>query len=167
MRELVLDELYNREAQTLQDTILKQITEKLNSGFGSYRDAMASGSAKDLKGPAAEYLSYKFIEDLADSIRSQYGVNPILGNVEQLKTADQLSQIEGIGKSICNQQVGFPGYATQSFQPWLTDQEKNSQFAALALAQWQPSNTLQDADNNVYVFRISGNVPHTHRPWPM
>lgn len=160
--QLVLDELYNRETQTMQDTVFRQINEKLNSGYGSYRDAIASGAANDPKGPAAQYVSYKFIQDLAASIRSQYGVNPILGNIEQLKTAQQLSLLEGIGKSVCNQEVGFAAYATRLFQPWLTDQQKNSQAAALAIAQWQPSNPLQDEQDNVYVFRISGSeAAHT------
>ncbi len=153
---LVLDDLYDRETQTMQDAILRQINDKLNSGFGSYRDAIAGGAAIDPNSPAAQYTSFKFIQDLADSIHSQYGVTPIVGNVQQFKTAQQLSQIEGIGKSLCNQEVDFPEYATQLFQPWLNDQLKNSQLASLAIVQWQPSNPLQDEQDNVFIFRISG-----------
>jgi hypothetical protein len=157
---LVLDALYDRETQTLQDAILRQITERLNSGFGSYRDALASG-AKD-SATAAQYRSYQFIEDLAATIRSQFNVNPIIGNIQQFKTADALAQTEGIGTARCNQVVAFPLYATQLFQPWLGDL-KNSPVAALTITEWQPSNTLQDAQDNVYIFRISGSDP-AHTP---
>ena len=42
------------------------------------------------------------------------------------------------------------------FQPWLSDADKNSQRGALAIAQWQPSNPIEDPQHNIYVFRISG-----------
>jgi hypothetical protein len=166
---LVLDDLYDQETQKLQDTILRQINEKMSSGYGSYRDALASGAAAAAAGPAAQYVSYKFIEDLAASIRSQYGIRPILGNIQQVRSGQQLAQIEGIGRSMCtiagsNQAVPFPIYATQLFQPWVSDEQKSSQFAALAIALWQPSNPLvEETQRNIYIFRISGSDP-AHTP---
>ncbi|MGD0540736.1 MAG: hypothetical protein ABSB33_04370 [Tepidisphaeraceae bacterium] len=165
--DLVLNDLYNREAQKLQDTILKQISEKMSWGFGSYRDAIAS--AKPATGAAAEYVSFKFMQDLAGSIRAQYGITPILGNIEQFKTEEQLTQIPGIGRAVCplaggNQVLPFTAYAIELFQPLMSDAAKNSSFEALALAPWQPSNPLvDDAQRNIYVFRISGSDP-AHTP---
>ncbi len=167
--DLVLNDLYDRESEKLLDTILKDINEKMSSGFGSFRDALASHGPKLTAGPAADYVSYKFMQDLAASIHSQYGITPILGNIEQLKTQEQLAQIPGIGQSFSpvsgsNQNLPFPLYATDLFQPMMSDAAKNSSFSALALAAWQPSNPLEDqAERNVYVFRISGSDP-AHTP---
>jgi hypothetical protein len=164
---LVLDQLYTDQTKTLRDDILKEVNSKLTSGFGAYRDAVASGAKPD-SGPAAEYASFKFMQDLADSIHAKFGVTPILGNIQQYKDIDQLAQLEGIGQSGmlvgANQPEFFANYATQLFQPWISDTDKNSRIGALALAQWQPSNTLvQPQSQNVYIFRISGyqsaNVP--------
>jgi hypothetical protein len=161
--DLVLDDLYNREAEKLQETILKDINEKMSSGFGSYRDAIAVAGpgGKPAAGLGADYISFKFMQDLAASIRSQYGITPILGNIEQLKTEEQLAQIPGIGRSVCrisgsNQIIPFPMYATELFQPLLSDAAKNLSVVALALAAWQPSNPLEDETRNVYVYRVSG-----------
>ena len=78
--------------------ILKEINEKLSSGFGTYRDAVAvAGNAKDLTGPAADFVTFKFMRDIADSIHDKYGVTPILGNIQQFKSESQLGEIEGIG----------------------------------------------------------------------
>ncbi len=169
--DLVLNDLYNRETQKLQDTILKQISEKMSSGFGSYRDAIAAAgaSAKPATGAAAEYISFKFMQDLAGSIRAQYGITPILGNIEQFKTEEQLAQIPSIGQAVCplaggNQVLPFTAYAIELFQPLMSDAAKNSSFEALALAPWQPSNPLaDDAQRKLYVFRISGSDP-AHTP---
>ncbi|MGD0463974.1 MAG: hypothetical protein ABSB74_15935 [Tepidisphaeraceae bacterium] len=174
--DLVLDDLYNREAQKLQDTILKQISEKMSSGFGSYRDAIAAAGpaagttrgAKPATGPAAEYVSFKFMQDLAASIRLQYGLTPILGNIQQLKTEEQLAQIPGIGRAVRpiaggNQMIPFAQYATELFQPLMSEATKNSSVEALALVPWQPSNPLEDETRNIYVFRISGSDP-AHTP---
>jgi hypothetical protein len=173
--DLVLTDLYNRETDKLAGTILKQINEKMSYGFGSYRDALASAggaaAANDAKLPAgagADYISYKFMQDLAASIRSQYGITPIVGNIEQLKTEEQLSQIPGIGHSVIpisgsNREIPFPAYAVDLFQPFMNDATKNSSLEALAVAQWQPSNPMEDETQNVYVFRISGN-DRAHTP---
>jgi hypothetical protein len=164
---LVLEQLYQEETGKLGADILREIDSKLSSGFGEYRDAVASG-AKLTAGPAADYISYKFLQDLADSIHTKYGVDPILGNIQQYKDIDQLAQLEGIGQSALlmgqNQGEPFPSYAIQLFQPWLSDADKNSRLGALALSQWQPSNrVISRQTGNPYVFRISGyqsaNVP--------
>jgi hypothetical protein len=162
---LVLTKLYEEQTRTLLQTIAKEINEKLSAGFGTYRDAMAGGG-KDTAGPAAQYLSFKFFRDLADSLHAQYGVTPILGDIRQPKSDVELAQIEGIGRSqvaSSNMAVTFPEYAAQLFQPWISDADKNSQRGALAISQWQPSNPLMDAQHNLYVFRISGSDP-SHTP---
>ncbi|MGD0140346.1 MAG: hypothetical protein ABSD28_15860 [Tepidisphaeraceae bacterium] len=162
---LVLNKLYEEQTRTLLQTIAKEIGEKLSAGFGTYRDAIAGGG-KDTAGPAAQYLSFKFFRDLADSLHAQYGVTPILGDIRQPKSDVELAQIEGIGRSqvaSSNMAVTFPEYAAQLFQPWISDADKNSQRGALAISQWQPSNPLMDAQHNLYVFRISGSDP-SHTP---
>jgi hypothetical protein len=162
---LVLTKLYEQQTRTLLQNLVKEINEKLSAGFGTYRDAIAGGG-KVPAGPAAQYLSFKFISDLADSLHAQYGVTPILGDIRQPKSDVELSQIEGIGSSqvaSSNISVTFPVYAARLFQPWISDADKNSQLGALAIAQWQPSNPLMDAQRNVYVFRISGSDP-SHVP---
>jgi hypothetical protein len=168
--DLVLNDLYTRETDKLTATILKQINEKMSYGFGSYRDALAAGGAsikngKLPPGPGADYVSFKFMQDLAASIHSQYGITPILGNIQQLKTEDELSQIPGIGRSIIagnNRNIPFPLYAVELFQPLMTDAAKQSSLEALAIAAWQPSTPLEDETQNAYIYRISGSDPsHT------
>jgi len=162
---LVLAKLYEEQTKTLMQTIVKEISEKLSAGFGAYRDALAGGG-KETTGPAAQYLSFKFFRDLADSLHAQYGVTPILGDIRQPKSDVELTQIEGIGRSqiaFSNMAVTFPEYAAQLFQPWITDADRNSQRGALAITQWQPSNPVMDAQHNVYIFRISGTDP-SHTP---
>jgi hypothetical protein len=159
---LVLDDLYDRKTDELQEAVLKQITEKLNSGFGAYRDAQAANDAASTAA-IAQFTSIKFIRDLAVSIQSQYGLTPIVGDISQPKTESQLRQIEGIGASAYREQIRFNQYAIELFQPWLADEYKNSAVGSLALSPWQPSNPLSDASNNAYVFRISGSDP-AHTP---
>jgi hypothetical protein len=172
--DLVLSDLYTSETEKLTGTILKQISEKMSYGFGSYRDALASAGgaaanpAKLPAGAGADYVTFKFMQDLAASIRTQYGITPILGNIEQLKTEDELSQIPGIGHSMSpmsgnNREIPFPFYAVELFQPLMSDATKNSSLEALALAAWQPSNPLEDETQNVYVYRISGS-DRAHTP---
>ncbi len=172
--DLVLSDLYTRETEKLTATILKQISEKMSYGFGSYRDALASAGgaaanpAKLPPGAGADYVTFKFMQDLAASIRTQYGITPILGNIEQLKTEDELSQIPGIGRSMSptsgnGREIPFPLYAVELFQPLMSDAAKNSSLEALALAAWQPSNPREDETQNVYVYRISGSDP-AHTP---
>jgi hypothetical protein len=160
---IVLAKLYQEETANVVRSILKEINERLSSGFGTYRDAVASaGNSKDLTGPAAEYVSFKFMRDIADSIGAKFGVTPILGNIQQLKSEAQLAEIEGIGAAEVpgsQGRVTFPVYAVHLFQPWLSDAEKNTSTGALAIAQWQPSNPIADAQNSFYVFRISGSDP--------
>jgi hypothetical protein len=157
---IVLSHLYQQQINTFEDSILRDLNEKLSSGFGTYRDAIAaSGNSKNLTGPAADYVSFKFMRDVADSIHDKYGVTPILGNIQQFKSESQLADIEGIGSAevpSANLGVGFPYYAVRLFQPWLSDADKNSRLGALAIAQWQPSNPIADSQSNLYVFRISG-----------
>jgi hypothetical protein len=164
--QLVLDQLYTQQTRSLRDDVLKEIDSKLSAGFGTYRDAVASGAKPD-SGAAGEYTSFKFLDDLAAQVRAKFGVTPITGNIPQYKDIDQLALLDGIGQSgvmAGNQPLMFPTYAIQLFQPWISDADKNSRLGALALTDWQPSNPLvQPQSQNVYVFRISGheaaNIP--------
>ncbi|MGD0768672.1 MAG: hypothetical protein ABSB42_10835 [Tepidisphaeraceae bacterium] len=167
----VLENLYEAQAATLEQSVLKQINEKLSGGFGSYRDALAGGGKAD-SAPAQQYVAFKFMQDLAESIRTQFGVTPILGNIQQPKSEVELGDLEGIGKSILvvgnNNALSFSMYAVRAFQPWMTDAAKSSSLGALAIAPWQPSITLREftgirGGDNVYVFRISGSDP-SHVP---
>ena len=157
---IVLAKLYQQQVNTLEDNILKEINERLSSGFGTYRDAVAAtGNSGNLTGPAADYVSFKYMRDVADSITGKFGVTPILGNIQQYKSEAQLAEIEGIGTAaipVAGSYVDFPFYAVRLFQPWLSDADKNSQRGALAIAPWQPSNPIEDPEHNLYVFRISG-----------
>lgn len=160
--QLVLDDLYDRKTVELGEAILKQITEKMNSGFGSYRDAQASPDAASSTA-IAQFTSIKFLKDLAASIQSQFGVPLIVGDIAQPKTQFQLRQLEGIGSSAYDNQIPFYWYAIQLFQPWISDVAKQSPQGALALSLWQPSNPLIDAKENAYIFRVSGSDP-AHTP---
>jgi hypothetical protein len=167
----VLANLYEAQAATLEQNVLKQINEKLSGGYGAYRDALAGGG-KAGAAPAQQYVAFKFMQDLAESIRTQFGVTPILGNIQQPKSEVELGDLEGIGSSILltgnNNAISFSTYAVRAFQPWMTDAAKSSQLGALAIAPWQPSNTLREftgvrRGENVYIFRISGTDP-SHVP---
>jgi hypothetical protein len=164
---IVLSKLYQQQLNTLEDNILKEINERLSSGFGTYRDAIAAtGNSKDLTGPAADYVSFKYMRDAADSVHDKFGVTPILGNIQQFKSESQLAEIEGIGGAVVpvgGGSVDFPFYAVRLFQPWLSDADKNSQRGALAIAPWQPSNPIEDQEHNLYIFRISGSEA-AHEP---
>lgn len=157
---IVLAKLYQDQTNTLVNNIIKEINEKLSSGFGIYRDAVAAaGNGSVLTGPATDFEAFTFMRDIADSIRAKYGVAPILGNIQQFKSEAQLTDLEGIGAAqvpSAGISVGFPYYAVRLFQPWLGDADKNSQRGALAIAQWQPSTPMEDPQHNIYVFRISG-----------
>jgi len=155
---MVREKLYEDQTRTRLQDILKEISERLSSGFGIYRTAVAANN-NPLTGDAADFVTFKFMRDVAQSIHDKYGVMPILGNIQQPKSQPQLADLSGIGASEVigtNGAVTFPMYAIRLFQPWITDLDKNSQLGALAIAQWQPSNPLLDAQQNVYVFRISG-----------
>ncbi|MGD0389333.1 MAG: hypothetical protein ABSC42_10305 [Tepidisphaeraceae bacterium] len=167
----VLENLYEAQSVTLEQNVLKQINEKLSAGYGAYRDALAGGGKADTA-PAQQYVAFKFMQDLAVSIRTQFGVTPSLGNIQQPKNEVELADLEGIGKSILtvgnNNALYFSAYAVRAFQPWMTDAAKSSPLGALAIAPWQPSNPLHEytgirAGENVYVFRISGTDP-SHTP---
>lgn len=164
---IVLAKLYQQEVDTLEGNILREINEKLSSGFGTYRDAVAAtGNSGNLTGPAADYVSFKYMRDVADSIAQKYGVTPIIGNIQQSKSEAQLAEIEGIGTAaipVAGDSVDFPFYAVRLFQPWLSDADKNSQRGALAIAPWQPSNPIEDPQQNTYVFRISSSEA-SHEP---
>jgi hypothetical protein len=157
---IVLHQLQQQETEALGRKILSEISEKLSSGYGTYRDAVASApKGKDPTGPAAEFVTYKFMVDIASSIQAKYGVTPFLGNIQQFKSESQLADIgniSGAGIVEQNYEVTFPVYAIRLFQPWMSDADKNSPRGALAIAQWQPSNPISDPDHNIYVFRISG-----------
>jgi hypothetical protein len=164
---IVLAKLYQQQVDTLEENILREINEKLSSGFGTYRDAVAAtGNSGNLTAPAADYVSFKYMRDVADSIAQKYGVTPIIGNIQQYKSEAQLTEIEGIGTAgvpVAGGSVDFPFYAVRLFQPWLSDADKNSQRGALAIAPWQPSNPIEDQQQNTYIFRISGNEA-AHEP---
>jgi hypothetical protein len=164
---IVLAHLHQQQINTLEGDILKEINERLSSGFGTYRDAVAvAGNSNNLTGPAADYVSFKFMRDVANSIHDKYGVTPILGNIQQFKSEAQLAEVEGIGGAgapVAGTSVDFPYYAVRLYQPWLSDADKNSQRGALAIAPWQPSNPVEDPQENVYVFRISGSEA-AHQP---
>jgi len=164
---IVMAKLYQQQVDTLEENILREINEKLSSGFGTYRDAVAAtGNSGNLTAPAADYVSFKYMRDVADSIAQKYGVTPIIGNIQQYKSEAQLTEIEGIGTAgvpVAGGSVDFPFYAVRLFQPWLSDADKNSQRGALAIAPWQPSNPIEDQQQNTYIFRISGNEA-AHEP---
>jgi hypothetical protein len=157
--DLVLRKLYHEQAQALEQSVLKEITEKMSAGYGNYRDAVAASGGKGLSGAAADYTSYKFIRDLADSIQQKFGVTPLTGSIAQFKSESQLADLQGIGSATIGGSISFPVYAVELFQPWLSDAEKNTQRGALALSLWQASNPIQDQSQNVYIFRITGSDP--------
>jgi hypothetical protein len=106
------------------------------------------------------------LRDIANSIHDKYGVTPILGNIQQLKSSAQLAYVEGIGSAsvpLAGGAVDFPTYAVRLFQPWLSDADKSSAMGSLAIVQWQPSNPIEDPEQNVYFFRISGSEA-AHNP---
>jgi hypothetical protein len=158
---IVLNKLYGEQFQSLTQDILKEINERLSSGFGTYRDAVASagGSDSNLTGDAAAYVNFKFMHDLADSIQAKFNVTPVIGDIRQFKSESQLSELAGIGITqvpSANMPVGFPYYAVRLFQPWMSDTDKSSPVSALAISLWQPSTPVADAQGDAYVFRISG-----------
>jgi hypothetical protein len=153
---LVLNKLYEDATKALAQNAIKDIREKLSSGYGTYRDAVAGGAAPT--GPAEDYLSFNYLSDLADSVHQKYNLTPILGNIRQPKSEPELTQISGIGQSHLgegNTPISFALYATELYVPWMSQADKSSAKGSLAMAQWQPSAMMADAGNNIYFFRIS------------
>ena len=100
------------------------------------------------------------MRNVADSIHEQIRRHADPGKhsaVQERSTIGRNRRHRGAAKfQSQNLSVDFPFYAVRLFQPWLSDADKNSRGAASAIAQWQPSNPIEDSQNNLYVFRISG-----------
>jgi hypothetical protein len=81
--------------------------------------------------------------------------------MDQFKSEEQLSHIDGIGgasvSDALNKPTTFAQNAVELFTPWITDTDKNSERGTLAVDVWQPSSVLKDTAGNQYIFRVSAN----------
>jgi hypothetical protein len=109
-----------------------------------------------VSGPAGEYITDAFLENLAKSIQTQFGFLPrTVDGSGPFYTADQLAAVEGIGQAVYvlpnGQEFPFAQYA-MFLAPLL---DESMQHSPLALAQWQPSSPLVDRQDNRFIFRIN------------
>jgi hypothetical protein len=169
--QAVVDTLYDHATDDLRDKVLKDLNDRLSAGFGEYRDQQNAAAANPSSPVPAtrpgQYASYEYLASVADSLQQQYGVRASVANIQQMKTAEQLSQMDKIGKAYLQlpgtqRPIGFAMYAAPLFQPFISDAAKAEGYGPLALSPWQASNPLTDADHNVFIFRVTGYDPaHT------
>jgi hypothetical protein len=140
--QLVLEDLYTEETNNLRMNAYRKISDALNAGFGTWRDAQSSG-ATTLPAAAADYASADFLVKLALSIQTQFGVLPSTSNIDQFKTVEELADIPGLGKST----IETSNTSMQNVPFW-------RYVPALSLL--QPANATIDGEETLYMARISG-----------
>jgi len=165
---IVLNHLYDQETQNIGAQILRKISDSMSTGFGTWRDSQSAGSPTTAPG-AGQFTNYSFLGDLAKSIQKQYGVLPVVGNIDQFKTAQELIDVPEIGKTFFfananTEPLPFAVYATIYAQQFMDDALKNSPESSLGLALWQPSRVVVDqTESNFYFFRLTAADP-AHKP---
>jgi hypothetical protein len=159
--DLVLDDLYNQEARKTAKAITKQIQDAMNKGYSEWRDAQSKKAAASTQPVQTAYSGMDFIDNLATSIRAQYGINVIKGNVDRFMTFDDLKTLPDIGKTYVESSyssmgfIPFANYATALLAPIMPEEVKTSPLAAQAISPMQPSQPVSDFSGNDFVFRVT------------
>jgi hypothetical protein len=107
--------------------------------------------------------SFAYLEHLAADIQKQFGVLPaVTSKSDQWLTSEDLGKLPGIGTAHrpSNGQ-SFPNYVLQSAEPLMPVPSKADEAAVLSLL--EPSQPLEDADGNFYLFRLTDAQP-AHAP---
>jgi hypothetical protein len=105
------------------------------------------------------FASFSYLEQLAADVQKQLGVLPaVTSKSEQWLSSDDLGKLPGIGSAHrpSNGQ-SFPNYVLQSAEPLMPVPSKADESAVLSLL--EPSQPLEDADGNVYLFRLTDAQP--------
>jgi len=165
---IVLNHLYDQETQNLGAQILRKISDSMSTGFGNWRDAQSAGApstAPTAAATAGPFSNYSFLVNLAQSIQKEFGVLPVVGNIDQFKTAQELIDVPEIGKtfffiSANAEPIPFAVYASVYAQQFMDDATKNSPQGSLGLALWQPSRVMIDqTESDFYFFRLTAADP--------
>jgi hypothetical protein len=168
--QIVLNHLYDEQTQTLGGQVLRKISDAMGNAFGNWHDAQAAGGPSSMPSVAGQYTNYSFLVNLAQSIQKDYGVLPVVGNIDQFKSDAELIDVPEIGKTSFyaggnnSERIPFAVYATAFAQPLMDATLKNSPEGGLGLALWQPSKVVIDpTQSDYYFFRISAADP-SHVP---
>jgi hypothetical protein len=165
---IVLNHLYDQETDNLGAQILRKISDSMTTGFGNWREAQsarAPSTAPTATVGAGQFANYSFLTNLAQSIQKEFGVLPVVGNIDQFKPAQELIDLPEIGRTFFfaganTEPIPFAVYATVYAQQFMDDATKNSPQGSVGLALWQPSRVIIDqTESDFYFFRLTAADP--------
>jgi hypothetical protein len=147
--QIVLDSLYDSEADNLQQSIQKKIQDAMTSGWGNLISAQNVGGAATQTSAITKFKSYDFIKDLGLSIQKEFGVAWVYqGDINQFKTRQELSSLTDIGQAGVQTPQQLVSFADVAMLPGST--------------LFKPSFPVQDAKHDVFMFRLTeDDPPHT------
>jgi hypothetical protein len=169
----------------MQD-IQAKVVSTLANDYNAWKLAQTAGSATSQPSSSvgSPYTSDQYLRDLALSIQKDFGVLPTIGLMNHAGgassllndlhvgdshmgadsnapgdwySAADLASVPGIGKaSLTGERADFATYAMQAAVPFLPVEDQN---LPQAMALWQPSKTLEDEEQNQFVFRLTDADP--------
>jgi len=168
VREEIMDKVMATDVDRLTKKVRDAVAERMTADWKKQRpqtSALATkpttntASTQQAAAPAATqpngFGSFTYLEQLAADMQKQFGVLPaVTSKSEQWLTSDDLSKLQGIGSAHrpSNGQ-SFPNYVLQSAEPLMPVPSKADEAAVLSLL--EPSQPLEDADGNIYLFRLT------------
>ena len=102
----------------------------------------------------AGFAAFAYLEQLASDIQKEFGVLPTVVSKAEWLTADELSNLPGIGTA--RRVEGgdtLANYVLQSAEAFMPVPKTADPTAVLSPL--EPSQPLEDADGNLYVFRVT------------
>lgn len=160
VKDEVLEKVLQPEVETLTKRISGAITARMAADWQKHAAGAptAPATAAATTAPATQptgYAAFSYLEQLAADIQKEFGVLPsVVSKSDQWLTADDLSNLPGIGSSRrAEASDTFANYVLQSAEAFMPVPKKAD--AAAVLDKLEPSQPLEDADGNVYVFRLT------------
>lgn len=159
------DQIRDAIAETRATAMIKAIQQIFQNDWPMFRQAARdAGTTLPAKPPVTllgvPYNDLKYLQQAANQIQGQkesQKVLPEAGEVGELKSIRQLSELPGIGHAgLFDRPVGFPQYAITWTDAFMTDQQRKqaTEGRLPPLALYQPSQPVRDPEGNYYIFRI-------------
>ena len=175
VREQIMDRVTEPEVAKLGRQISETIAERMAADWEKQRPRTATTSTAPstaatqhaATNPAASqptgFAAFSYLEQLAADVQKQFGVLPaVTSKSDQWLSADELAKLPGIGtaRRPASGQT-FANYVLQAAEPLMPVPQRADAGDVLSLL--EPSHPLEDADGNVYLFRLTDAQP-AHAP---
>lgn len=156
--EKAIEAVIRPEIDKTMAAIVSRINSTVAGDWGAYR--ASKDNAKSSLG--VPFDSYEYLQHLAASIQKEFGVLPTLGASGGLLADYEMAQLGPIAQSRTSAGIPFSSYAV------MTEAQRRELISRIptlppTLDMFQPSQSMRDSSNNVYLFRRSGFDP-AHTP---